>query len=41
MKPINRLFIVAPALAGLLMVLTIGVVLAQGGLLGGKVLTGK
>lgn len=41
MKPINRLFIVAPALAGLLMVLTIGIVLAQGGLLGGKVLTGS
>jgi hypothetical protein len=41
MKPINRLFIVAPVLAALLMVLTIGVVLAQGGLLGGKVLTGS
>jgi hypothetical protein len=41
MKPINRRVIVAPALAGLLMVLTIGVVLAQGGLLGGKVLTGS
>jgi hypothetical protein len=41
MKPINRLFIVAPALAALLMVLTIGVVLAQGGQLGGKLLTGS
>jgi hypothetical protein len=41
MRSINRLFIVAPALAALLMVLSIGVVLAQGGLLGGKVLTGS
>ena len=41
MKPITRLLIIAPALAALLGALTIGVVLAQGGQLGGKVLTGS
>jgi hypothetical protein len=37
----KRVFIVAAALAALVAVLTVGVVLAQGGLLGGKVLTGS
>jgi hypothetical protein len=41
MRSIKRLLFVASALAVLLAVLTIGVVLAQGGALGGKVLTGQ
>ena len=41
MRSIKRLFFFASALAVLLAVLTMGVVVAQGGLLGGKVLTGR
>jgi hypothetical protein len=41
MRSIRRLFIVASALAALLVVLTIGVVVAQGGALGGKFLAGS
>jgi hypothetical protein len=41
MTSIKRLFIVAGALAAMLATLTIGVVLAQGGQLGGKLLTGS
>jgi hypothetical protein len=41
MPSVRRLVVVAVALAALLAVVTVGVVLAQGGLLGGKVLTGS
>src|SRR5882762_4857691 len=41
MRSIKRLFFVASAMAALLALLTIGVVLAQGGPLGDKVLTGR
>ena len=40
MRSNKRLFIVAPALAALLAVLTLGVVLAQTSVLGGKVVAG-
>jgi cytoskeletal protein CcmA (bactofilin family) len=41
MPSVRRLVVVAVALAALLAVSTVGVVLAQGGLLGGKLLTGS
>ena len=41
MRPTKRLLVLALGLAGLLAALTMGVVLAQGGQLGGKLLTGS
>ena len=41
MRPTKRLFVLALCLAGLLALLTMGIVLAQGGQLAGKLLTGS